>query len=107
MKRAMTVLTNLLRKPTLLLFHINLLGNPDCILGVGLGYGAVVDGLAVQRADGFAEVEDVGFGGFLLASFRRDPIDHICSIWICCTLRGGGYVSRIPCDVLGLRSDVR
>ena len=46
-KRAMTVLTNLLRKPTLLLFHINLLRNANCILGVGLGYGAVVDGFAV------------------------------------------------------------
>ena len=63
--------------PTLLLLHLDLLGNPDSVLRIGLRHRAVIDGLAVERAHSFAQVEDMRFRSLLGPIFRRDPVYYI------------------------------
>src|SRR6185369_710861 len=40
------------REPALLLFHLDLLRDPDGVLCVGLRYGATIHGLVLQRTPG-------------------------------------------------------
>ena len=47
------------REPALLLFHLDLLRDADGVLCVGLGHGAAIHGLVLQRTHGCAEVEDM------------------------------------------------
>lgn len=50
------------RKTALFLLHLDLFSDADGVLGVGFGYRAVVDGLVLQRANLFAEMEDMRVG---------------------------------------------
>ena len=53
------------REPALLLFHLDLLRDPDGVLCVGLRYRAAIHGLVLQRTHGCAEVEDMRRLGLL------------------------------------------
>ena len=65
------------REPALLLLHLDLLRDAGGVLCVGLGHGAVIHALAIQRTHACAEVEDMRRLGLLGSVFRRDPVHDI------------------------------